>query len=141
MFYYAKESLLHYARWMLINEFPYSESLHKVDIPTETWPAQDIRKSVVFDYAYRYSRDIRFKDKSEYFFNRCIEDLNTFKTNTLTRPLAILMNYSVMHNYFQQNTDVKAEFVEKKINFRKPKNFKPRGYYLYKVRDMIRGLV
>ncbi len=39
-FHYARESLLHYADWMMENEVPYKEVLHKVDIPTETWPAQ-----------------------------------------------------------------------------------------------------
>ena len=137
MFYYAKESLLHYARWMLKNEVPYKDVLHKVDIPTETWSAQDIRKSNVFDYSYKYSGDKKFKEKSEFFFNRCIKDLNTFKTKTFTRSLAILMNFSVMHDYFQHN-DVKAEFADKKIKFRKPKKFKPQGYYLYKARDVFR---
>ena len=40
---------------MVENEVPYKEVLHKVDIPTETWPAQDIRKCHVLHLADRYS--------------------------------------------------------------------------------------
>ncbi|MBW2991789.1 hypothetical protein KY345_01045 [Candidatus Woesearchaeota archaeon] len=137
MFYYAKESLLHYAGWMIKNEVPYKEVLHRVEIPSETWPAQDIRKSVVFDFAYKYSGDSVFKERSEYFFNRCIDDLSSFSTKKFTRPLAILMHYSAMHDYFRQN-DVKMRFNEKRFNFGKPKRFKPQGYYLYKIRDIIK---
>ncbi|MCM8787664.1 MAG: glycoside hydrolase family 127 protein [Candidatus Omnitrophica bacterium] len=142
MFYYAKESLLHYAQWMLKNEVPYKDVLHKVDIPTETWPAHDIRKSNVFDFASKYSEgelSKKFKEKSEYFFNRCIDDLNTFKTKAFLRPLAIIMNFSIMHSYFQNN-DIKAEFEEKNFDFGRPKKFKFQGYYLYKLRDFINTL-
>ena len=44
----AAESLLHYARWMAVHEYPYLDKPEKLEFPTETWAAQDIRKSDVF---------------------------------------------------------------------------------------------
>jgi len=106
MFFYAKESLLHHAKWMLKNEVPYKELFHIVEIPSSTWSAQDIRKSVIFDYAYKYcEKHLRneFRTKAEYFFNKAIEDIMSFddETRTFVRPLTVLMHYGVMHTYFQ----------------------------------------
>ena len=140
MYNYARKSLIHYAKWMLDNEKPYKDVLDKVYIPTETWPAQDIRKSNVFDFASKYCSEDKFrrkfKSKSTYFFNRCIDDLNTFKTKTFLRPLTIIMNFSVMHDYFRYNSP-KSKSTTKKFNFGKPKKFRPQGYHLYKLRDLI----
>jgi hypothetical protein len=55
MYGYARASLLHYAAWMLEHEVPYKCVLDRVEIPTETWPAQDIRKSNVFKFAAKYA--------------------------------------------------------------------------------------
>jgi hypothetical protein len=78
MFCYARESLIHHAKW----------------------------KSAVFDYAAKYSEGNlkkAFQGKAEYFYNKSIEDLLSFNDESVTfvRPLAILMNYGVMHTYFQ----------------------------------------
>lgn len=106
MFNYAKESLMHHARFMLENEVPYKQLFHLVEIPSSTWSAQDIRKSVVLDYAYKYSEGSlkqAFKKKSEYFYNTSINDVLSFndESKSFVRPLAVLMNYGVMHTYFQ----------------------------------------
>lgn len=140
MYHYAKESLLHYARWMLNNEVPYNDVLDRVDLPTETWPAQDIRKSNIFDFASKYCADKKLKEqfikKSKFLFNRCINDLNDFRTKTLTRPLAIIMNFSNMHDYFiKYKPQIKSSKTDS--DFGKPSHFKPQGYYIYKIRDFI----
>ena len=70
-YHYARESLLHYAKWMIEHEVPYKQVLHKVCLPTETWPAQDIRKSFVFGIASRYASDTlgeKFNQKRRFFF-------------------------------------------------------------------------
>jgi hypothetical protein len=94
MFLYARESLLAYARWMVEHEVPYRDVLHKVEIPTETWPAQDIRKANVFrcaaEFAPNDERD-RFLRKADDFFRRSVTDLLAFDTWDLTRPVVIMM--------------------------------------------------
>ncbi len=55
MYAYARASLLHYARWMAEHEYPYLEKPEILEYPTETWAAQDMRKSEIFDYAARHT--------------------------------------------------------------------------------------
>jgi hypothetical protein len=113
-FHYARESLLAYARWMADHERPYIDWFDRVLIPTETWPAHDVRKSHVFNAAARYGpaeAQERFRERADFFFRRCIDDLLSFPTSGLTRPLVILSVYGHVHGYFQQshaNTPVRA---------------------------------
>jgi len=103
VFHYARASLLHYARWMARNEVPYKDVLHKVLIPTETWPAHDIRKCHVFHLAATWSAGEdreSFSERAGFFFDRCLDDLLSFKTAHLTRPLVILSVYGHAHAYY-----------------------------------------
>jgi hypothetical protein len=140
MYVYAKESLLHYACWMLNHEVPYTRVLDKVEIPTETWPAQDIRKSNVFKFAAKYSDEplrTKFLKKSDFFFDRCVNDLLEFKTCTLTRPIVLLMTNGHMQSYFlaQQIEPVPAHTED--YDFGEPKAFKPQFSELVKARERI----
>ncbi len=118
MYDYAKASLLYHAEWMLQNEALYKQMFHVVEIPSSTWPAHDIRKSAVFDYACKYADNHKkgeFKAKAEYFYNKSIEDVLSFndESRTFVRPLAVLMHYGVMHTYFQNKCDVNGGASEK----------------------------
>lgn len=127
-FYYARESLLHYARWMLINEVPFSEVKHKLLIWTETWPAQDIRKSHVFDCAAKYSNEplrTQFFEKADYFFNRSIDEISKYDTRFLTRPLVVLMVNGVFHGAFKRKAESFPLMEPCKIDFGKPTRFIP----------------
>jgi hypothetical protein len=102
-FYYARDSLLSYADWILEHEVPYKEVLHKVAIPTETWAAHDVRKCHVLHLAARYStgeRRAAFAAKASFFFKRCLEDLLSFPTAHLTRPRVILAGCGYVHGFY-----------------------------------------
>lgn len=104
-FHYARASLLHYADWIASNEVAYKDVLHKVEIPTETWPAHDIRKCHVLHLAASYATDERrerFRQRARYFFERCLTDVGSFPTAHFTRPLVILCVYGFIHDYFQR---------------------------------------
>lgn len=104
-FYYARDSLLHYARWIAEHEVPYKQVLHKVAIPTETWPAHDVRKCHVLHLAAKYSaaeQRTRFTQRAEFFFEQCLRDVLSFDTAYLTRPLVILTVFGHVHGYFQK---------------------------------------
>lgn len=105
-FHHARESLLHYAAWMLEHEVPYKDVLHKVLLPTETWPAHDIRKCHVFHLAAEHSKGAmreRFAARAAFFHQRCIEDLLGFPSAGLTRPLVILTAYGTIHDHFRRH--------------------------------------
>lgn len=127
-FYYARDSLLHYAHWMMINEVPYKDILHKVEIPTETWPAHDIRKSHVLHLAARYgpsSAKSAFHGKASFFFERCLSDVLSFATAWTTRPLVILTVCGYVQAYFEKHLHFGPEFARHGYEFGCCKEFVP----------------
>jgi hypothetical protein len=144
MYAYAKRSLFNYARWMLNHEVPYSRVLDKVEIPTETWPAQDIRKSNVFKFAAKYSDDplrSKFLEKSDFFFDRCVNDLLEFKTCTLTRPIVLLMTNGHMQSYFLAQSIEPPPTYTENYDFGEPKAFKAQFSEIVKARQQIINII
>ena len=58
-FEYGVASLLHYANWMAKHERPTLSQPEKLQYPTETWAAQDMRKWHVLQHATQYECDPR----------------------------------------------------------------------------------
>ena len=111
-FHYGRESLLHYARWMLRHEVPYQDVPHKVLLPTETWPAQDVRKCHVLHLAGEFAREPErsaFHDKADLFFARSLQDLLRFDTAYLTRPRVIQCVYGHLQAFYRAH---RAEGLE-----------------------------
>ena len=106
MYAYARESLLHYARWMADHERPYLDRPEILEYPTETWAAQDIRKSDVFQFAAMHAsveeRD-RFLERSRSFFNSSTATLAGMPTRTLARPVVLMLVNGYMYSYFNNS--------------------------------------
>jgi hypothetical protein len=144
MYGYARTSLLHYATWMLEHEVPYKCVLDRVEIPTETWPAQDIRKSNVFKFAAKYAPEglrSAYLQKAEAFFRACVTDLLSFDTCTLTRPIVLLMANGYMQAYFDCYPDEMAPLPTAEYDFGVPQNFTPQFSKLYRARARLRALI
>ncbi|MDB6092094.1 MAG: hypothetical protein JWN85_4878 [Gammaproteobacteria bacterium] len=127
-FHYARASLLHYAAWMAENEVPFKDVLHKVELPTETWPAHDVRKCHVLNVAAGYAigaQRERLRQRAKFFFERCLVDLMSFPTADLTRPLVILSVYGSIQDYFRKHAKSLAEFSVHNHDFGAPKVFLP----------------
>jgi hypothetical protein len=143
MYSYARASLLHYAAWMLEHEVPYTRVLNRVEIPTETWAAQDIRKSNVFKFAAKYApepfRSV-YLQKAEAFFRACVTDVLSFDTCTLTRPIVILMANGYMQAYFDRYPEETAPLPASEYDFGAPKNFTPQFSECYTIRDRLRAI-
>jgi hypothetical protein len=96
-FLYAVGSLMRYAGWMLKHERPILDTPEKLQYPTETWAAQDIRKWQVLAYAAKWAASDQEQraliDRSEFFFQYCMETLESFSTKSLCRPVVLLLNY------------------------------------------------
>ena len=127
MFFYARDSLLHYAQWVYTNEVPYKEVLHKVEYPTETWSAQDVRKSCVMNFAAKYAATVELKqnyrNKAKFFYQRCLSDLQTFDTAFLTRPLVLLSVYGTQQGYFESHPEEGVPYYEHTYDFGEPVSF------------------
>ncbi|MDX9701694.1 MAG: hypothetical protein RBU23_01485 [Candidatus Auribacterota bacterium] len=103
-YHYARKSLLNYARYMADHEYPFLSKPEKLEYPNETWGAQEMRKSVVFNYASIYAKtgaeQKRFEERAEFFYRSSLDDIYSFPTRTLTRPIVLLMMYGHIHHYF-----------------------------------------
>jgi hypothetical protein len=111
MYAYARASLLHYARWMAAHEYPFLDKPELLEYPTETWAAQDMRKSEVFKLAARHASGeerARFLERSEFFFRSCTGTLLGMETRTLARPVILMLSYGFTHAYFQQHPETAA---------------------------------
>jgi hypothetical protein len=100
---YARASLVHFARWMADHEYPYLDKPEILEYPNETWAAQDMRKSEVFDLSAAHAdgadRD-RFRERSDFFFDYSTRTLLGMKTHTLTRPTVLMLSYGWAHAFF-----------------------------------------
>jgi hypothetical protein len=109
---YARESLLHYAAWMAAHEYPYLEKPERLEFPTETWAAQEIRKSDAFYFAALYAEGeqrARFVERGQFFFRAAVDGLGRAPTRTLARPVIILLSSGLLHSWFQQHPNGAAE--------------------------------
>jgi hypothetical protein len=129
MYAYARESLLRYARWMADHEYPYLDKPEILEYPTETWAAQDMRKSDVFKFAAKHTSGAersRFLERSEFFFHFSTKTLSSLPTRTLARPVVLMLSNGYMHAYFQGHPDVTSpQPTEKDPDFGRPEVFVP----------------
>lgn len=96
---YARGALLGYANWMCENERPYLDTPERLEYPTETWAAQDIRKAAVFEFAARATSDAaartRYLARAAEFVDYAVATLQQMPTGRLTRPIVLLLAYGV----------------------------------------------
>jgi len=104
---YAQGSLLHFADWMAANEHPYFDKPERLEFKTETWPAQDIRKSDVFAYAALHStgeRRARFVERAKFFSNYSVQTLLQAPTRALARPVVILLGSGFLNTWVEAHS-------------------------------------
>jgi hypothetical protein len=105
-FEYARAVLLKYAEWMCANERPYLDAPERLEFPTETWAAQDIRKAAVFEFAANHTADpdarARFLARASAFVDYAVTTLTQSPTGTLTRPLVLLLAYGFQRPLIEQ---------------------------------------
>jgi hypothetical protein len=102
---YARASLLRYASWMVDREYPYLDRPEILEYPNETWAAQDMRKSDVFNFAARHSdgeAQRRFLERADYFFRASVSTLTAAATRALARPVTLMLTNGFMHAWFQR---------------------------------------
>jgi hypothetical protein len=110
---YARASLLHYARWMAEHTYPYLTRPEKLVFPTETWAAQDIRKSDVFFAAARHASSeeerATFLERGEFFYRYSVDTLAGMSTRTLARPVAVLLTSGFMRSWTAREAPLSLE--------------------------------
>jgi hypothetical protein len=104
-FYYARDSMLHYAEWMLRNELPYLEQVDKLEFPNTTWAGQELRKVGIFYMANYYSpiKNNMLIDKAAYFYQHILNTLQDDVNNDYTRILVLLMQNIGFVSFYQNS--------------------------------------
>src|SRR5262249_50312210 len=111
MYAYGRAGLLHYARWMAEHEYPYLDKPDKLEFKTETWAAQDVRKSDVFYFAALHASGNereRFLERARFFYDYSIRTLTSSPTRALARPVAVLLTSGFMHGLVERNPNMAA---------------------------------
>lgn len=112
MYAYGQASLLRYARWMADHEYPYLETPEKLEFPTETWAAQDIRKADVFNFARKHAANPaereRFAERARFFFAHSVESLAASPTRALARPVVVLLTSGWTQPWFERHPEATA---------------------------------
>ncbi|HMB68880.1 MAG TPA: hypothetical protein VKU85_06195, partial [bacterium] len=105
---YARASLLTYARWMADHERRTLDEPDRLEYPTETWAAQDVRKTEVFLFAALHAtgdeRD-RFLERARWFLDESLARLDSFETKSRLRPVVLLMRYGFMAAWFHHHPE------------------------------------
>ena len=125
---YARASLLHYAAWMVEHEYPYLDRPEVLEYPTETWAAQDMRKSDVFAYAAKHSTGdtrARFLERADFFFQASVSTLSGMPTRTLTRPVVLMLTNGLMHAGCSRTSVMPAPPATEAGGFGAPESFVP----------------
>ena len=106
MYSYARDCLLHFARWMAEHERPYLDRPEILEYPNETWAAQDMRKNEVFQLAALHATGDerrRFLERAEFFFQYAVSTLAGMSTRTLARPMVLLLSHGPSRAWFLRN--------------------------------------
>jgi len=126
---FARNCLLHYARWMTEHEYPYLEKPELLEYPTETWAAQDMRKCEIFQFASLHANEAereRFRERAEFFFQYSVNKLLTMPTRTLCRPVVLLLSNGFSRAWHKQHPEASAPAPEQEVaDFGEPEHFVP----------------
>jgi hypothetical protein len=94
MYAYARSCLLAFASWMVDHEVPYFDRPEKLEYPTETWAAQELRKANVLRLAAQHADEplrCRLIARGGDFADRAWSDLLRFESRDVARSVALLM--------------------------------------------------
>lgn len=114
---YAQAVLVSYARWMLEHERLSSAQRERLEIWTESWPAQDLRKGLVLMHASRHVRDgeerRRLFARGRELFDAAQAELLEWETRTLARPLVLVLRYGYPASWLAAHPLSPMPIVEK----------------------------
>ena len=128
MYSYGRSALLHYARWAAEHEYPYLDKPEILEFPTETWAAQDMRKSEIFKLASIYcvaeQERQMFLQRARYFFDHCVQSLQELPTSGYCRPTVLMLTLGYSQAYFDRHPNLSApEPTDEAPDFGQPQVF------------------
>lgn len=140
---YTRAGFLHYARWMAEHEHPYLEKPEKLQFKTETWAAQDIRKSDAFYFAALHAAGderARFVERAQFFHDYSTRTLLASPTRALARPVAVLLTSGFMRGPFEREPAAAAPAPAATHDFGEPVRFVPQRERAKKRAVLVAGI-
>jgi hypothetical protein len=141
---YAQASLLHYAGWMVENEVPYFDRPEKLEFPTETWAAQELRKANAMRLAAAHADEplrTRLMERGGELAERAWADLLRFERPGTTRALAILLIEGLKDANFRAGCERSAPRLDAgTFDFGLPEKFVPQRARVKRSMKSLRGL-
>ncbi len=128
LYAYSRASLVHYARWMVEHEHPYLEKPEKLEFKTETWAAQDIRKSDVFVAAALHAEGperVRLLERARFFHEYSTSTLSKMPTRALARPVVVLLTSGAWLAWFDRQPRAAEPAPPVQPDFGQPTAFEP----------------
>ena len=99
---YVRKAVLHYARWMMTNERFYLDEPERLEYPTETWAAQELRKGTTLWMAARLAtlnESTSFRRRGSEILDRSWAKLMSFESRCCTRPLALVLQQGYLETF------------------------------------------
>jgi hypothetical protein len=111
----AYHAFLHYISWMASNERFYLDYPNELDYPTETWAAQEIRKSNLLFLGSLFKHEQRrlFIQKADSFRLQMISRLQSFANPQWTRPIAIILQNLNINSWFLHQRADESDILNK----------------------------
>jgi hypothetical protein len=106
MYFFARESLLHYARWIERHERPYLDKPEILEYPNETWAAQDLRKADALMWAALHVEGEErhaFLSRASFFQQTSLSRLRSMPTHRYTRPTVLVLANGVRFGWYSSN--------------------------------------
>ncbi|MAR10340.1 MAG: hypothetical protein CL681_10240 [Blastopirellula sp.] len=131
MYAYAVAALNHYAGWMLQHERPTLDTPERLQYPTETWIAQDMRKWHILQYAAWLNQAEEphrkaLQAKADSLYNYVCDTLSAAPTRTLCRPVVLMTQFGWQRNWFQtRSADIALPQPEFEGSLPAPSTFVP----------------
>ena len=127
MYYYARDTFVHFGRWMVEHEQPSTTHVERLEHHTETWAAQDLRKASVVEQAAVYvgpDERVRMLEWAGDAFDAALAELSGWATATKCRPLILAIHPAISRAYASRHGRDAPRFDEPHDHdFGAPKSF------------------
>jgi hypothetical protein len=144
MYAYAQRCLLAVAAWMVDNEIPYFDYPEKLEYPTETWAAQELRKANVLRLAAQHADEPlrrRLIERGGALAERAWSDLLRFESRDVTRSVALLMTEGTRDSYWRRWPIDRAPAAADEGDFGPPQAFIPQKQRVFSQLKSPRGVL
>ena len=128
MYAYGRAALLHYGEWALLHERPYLDQPERLEYPTETWAAQEMRKSELFHLAARHAppeRRAALREQARFFYRYAIDELGSMESRSLCRPVVLLLSCGYRQAHFERHREPAPPPAVEPEGFGQPELFVP----------------